>query len=296
MTMTGYPWSVLELEPGADMSAIRRAYAKKLKTIRPDEDPTGFQTLVEARDRALVLAETAQHRTKHDEFAPVEPLPYPTAILAASTPDRPPVTAKILPPPLDERTDDIEAEQALPGGPSSTVDLAALKTQLGKLHNMSSVYVDLDGWNNFLLRIGELPTQMRELLEPAIIESFCNITQYCERTSWFPHVPVHRRDRELILAYDEEFGWSANDRKVYAVIGREWADGFKWRLSQIWAEQRPQHELGKRGLARRAEQLARRAEQAAAIRKAAPPKGEFNFRPFMPFIALLAMYLIQKLG
>ncbi|MDL2409849.1 hypothetical protein PY650_30365 [Rhizobium calliandrae] len=154
---------------------------------------------------------------------------------------------------------------------------------------MSSVYVDLDGWNNLLLQMSDLPTQMRALLEPTIIDSFCNITQYSERTSAFPHAPVDLRDRELILAYDEEFGWSADDRKVYAAIGHERADGFKWRLSQVWAAQRPPHEHGRRG-------LARRAEQAKAIKQAPPPPREINLRPLLPLAALLLMYLLDKFG
>lgn len=50
---TGYPWSVLGIAPTDDAKAVRRAYALKLRETRPDEDPAGFQKLVEARDAAL---------------------------------------------------------------------------------------------------------------------------------------------------------------------------------------------------------------------------------------------------
>jgi hypothetical protein len=46
-------WSVLGIAPTADSAAIRRAYARKLKLTRPDEDPEGFQRLLRARDAAL---------------------------------------------------------------------------------------------------------------------------------------------------------------------------------------------------------------------------------------------------
>ncbi|AFU99840.1 RDD family protein [Simiduia agarivorans] len=50
------PWQLLELEPTDDARAIKRAYAKKLKLTRPDDDPKGFQALNEAYQRALQLA------------------------------------------------------------------------------------------------------------------------------------------------------------------------------------------------------------------------------------------------
>ncbi|CCJ81045.1 hypothetical protein BN134_1773 [Cronobacter dublinensis 1210] len=47
---------ILGLEPGADERAVKRAYAKRLKTCRPDEDPQGFQTLRDAYEEALEYA------------------------------------------------------------------------------------------------------------------------------------------------------------------------------------------------------------------------------------------------
>ena len=49
-------WEVLEIEPTTDEREIRRAYAKKLKITRPDDDPTGYQVLRDAFDEALRIA------------------------------------------------------------------------------------------------------------------------------------------------------------------------------------------------------------------------------------------------
>ena len=54
--MGDYPWSVLDLEPTSDVRLIRKAYAVKLRATRPEDNPEGFQFLVEARDFALRLA------------------------------------------------------------------------------------------------------------------------------------------------------------------------------------------------------------------------------------------------
>lgn len=50
-------WSVLGLEPTRDVSAIRRAYARKTRECHPEEDPEGFLRLREAYQVALAYAE-----------------------------------------------------------------------------------------------------------------------------------------------------------------------------------------------------------------------------------------------
>jgi tetratricopeptide (TPR) repeat protein len=48
-----HPWITLGIEPTLDEIEIRRAYARRLRLFRPDEDPRGFQRLAAARDAAL---------------------------------------------------------------------------------------------------------------------------------------------------------------------------------------------------------------------------------------------------
>lgn len=65
----------LGLEPDADERAIKRAYAKRLKQTRPDEDATGFQQLHEAYQAALAYAEPTAPADPvlevHDPVVPV---------------------------------------------------------------------------------------------------------------------------------------------------------------------------------------------------------------------------------
>lgn len=49
-------WSVLHLHDDAETRDIKRAYARLLKTFRPDEDAEGFQRLREAYEQALAIA------------------------------------------------------------------------------------------------------------------------------------------------------------------------------------------------------------------------------------------------
>lgn len=53
MSAAGYPWDVLGIEPTTDARLIRGAYAARLKHTRLDDDPAGFQKLLEARNLAL---------------------------------------------------------------------------------------------------------------------------------------------------------------------------------------------------------------------------------------------------
>ncbi|WP_337268879.1 J domain-containing protein [Oryzifoliimicrobium ureilyticus] len=49
------PFVALGIQPDADERQIKRAYAKKLKQVRPDTDPVGFQKLNDCYQRALAL-------------------------------------------------------------------------------------------------------------------------------------------------------------------------------------------------------------------------------------------------
>ncbi|ROL80028.1 molecular chaperone DnaJ [Pseudomonas protegens] len=60
-------WSLLELPNDADERSIKRSYAKRLKTTRPDEDAEGFQRLREAYERALQLARWRVDEATQDE-------------------------------------------------------------------------------------------------------------------------------------------------------------------------------------------------------------------------------------
>lgn len=49
-------WQILQIPPTSDTKAIRKAYAKLLKTTRPDDDAAAYQALREAFDEALRIA------------------------------------------------------------------------------------------------------------------------------------------------------------------------------------------------------------------------------------------------
>ncbi|MCI8210012.1 heat-shock protein [Pseudomonas sp. S25] len=63
-------WQLLDLTPDADERSIKRAYARLLKTHRPDEDPEAFQRLREAYESSLA---EARWRAQADDEVIEEP-------------------------------------------------------------------------------------------------------------------------------------------------------------------------------------------------------------------------------
>ena len=53
-------WDILGLAPDADVRAIKRAYAAKLKQSRPEDDPEAFSELRSAYEQALEKKQLAQ--------------------------------------------------------------------------------------------------------------------------------------------------------------------------------------------------------------------------------------------
>jgi hypothetical protein len=92
------PWQLLELDPTtATAKDVKRAYAKRLKTCRPDQDPEGFRQLHEAYTAAIGELQWREHGygspTDAEPLAAVE---NPKTDLVEAT------SEVIAPPPLSE--------------------------------------------------------------------------------------------------------------------------------------------------------------------------------------------------
>ena len=86
-----WAFAALGLRPDADERAIKRAYAAQLKTVRPDEDPAGFQRLNEAYQAAL--AACAGRAT----VPPIRPPAPAPAQDASAAPEQPPARSPRMP-------------------------------------------------------------------------------------------------------------------------------------------------------------------------------------------------------
>ena len=59
-----WPWNELGLPGPAGLPDIRSAYARRLKTTHPEEDPEGFQSLHAAYQAASRIARQRKKREK----------------------------------------------------------------------------------------------------------------------------------------------------------------------------------------------------------------------------------------
>ncbi|MCC7597225.1 J domain-containing protein [Janthinobacterium sp. FW305-129] len=75
-------WEILGTEPTGDERALKRAYAKRLKVTRPEDDPAAFQELREAYEYALRHAHLFAEELPEAESAGAE---------AAEVPEAPPL-------------------------------------------------------------------------------------------------------------------------------------------------------------------------------------------------------------
>lgn len=96
-------WDILGTEPTGDERALKRAYAKRLKVTRPEDDPAAFQELREAYEYALRHAYL---------FAEELPEPQATEAAAAETPEAPPMEPADLWGVIDESAQEAQERPA----------------------------------------------------------------------------------------------------------------------------------------------------------------------------------------
>ncbi|MDN2680100.1 J domain-containing protein [Janthinobacterium sp. SUN033] len=94
-------WEILDTEPTGDERALKRAYAKRLKVTRPEDDPAAFQELREAYEYALRHAHL---------FAEEFPEPQAAEAAATETPEAPPMGPADLWGVIDEAVQEAPAE------------------------------------------------------------------------------------------------------------------------------------------------------------------------------------------
>jgi hypothetical protein len=207
------PWDVLGIGAGAGASEVRRAYAKRLKEIRPDEDAEGFQRLVEARDMALQLASGVRHEAPS------------TVVLFADTVDAAPDLAISLEIPRSEEATNPPTASAGDTSPEISAPPAQPTQDVLDILRTALSADQLAGWQAVVRSISALSHQQRAALEARIIVALSAFAAQ-ENNNLAAWPPSKWPFFELVAALDEEFGWRESDRVLYEVLDEEEARDF----------------------------------------------------------------------
>jgi len=163
-------WATLEIEPTDDRKAIKKAYAKKLKSCKPDRDPEGFKKLREAYE----------YLTNVNSFEENQP----AAIIS-----------------------DHDAEASLDSSfQDEETPSEQLIHQLYLLAEDDSKRKVLDSWKNILVQVDEFDIQEKRIIS---IECFRFLLEYAEKIKQgSPTGKELQLPRVLIDYFDSVFYWS----------------------------------------------------------------------------------------
>lgn len=196
----GWPWSVLEIDPtGADKRDVKRAYAKKLKLIDPQEDPQGFQDLRTAYEQALLRTLGNTRATADTLSVPTPPAPQPVERKSSRPPpqipvppqQKPKLKAPTPPPPVSP-----EPEYETKSRPDT---LVVLVSETQALFGQTDLRPEM--WRPLFNRLVDLDINQARLYEKELLRGF--------DTHLFPDGvrPSNVINRPWLALLDARFGW-----------------------------------------------------------------------------------------
>jgi hypothetical protein len=204
------PWDILAIEPTADERAIKRAYASRLKAIDLERDPEGFQALVEARELALIFRGPMPNFDGPGGDGEDEEPPHSEPDSGQSV-----AAGNFLESETSPSADPPESDTEVPES-----EVGAIAAAIAAFLNGESA--DAFAAESAVQRLSELSFDDRAGIEYRLIEAMAVYLS----GGGVAHRKLddsHRRSRQhaLVIALDEEFGWSRNDRKLHEVLGED---------------------------------------------------------------------------
>ena len=249
-------WEQLGIKPCRDERAIKRAYAKKLKTIRPDENPREFQSLREARDEAIWLSrfddlpfdedgedalasgpeESAAASQRSDDQSADDPTPADGLVPDSDAPS--PASAD-----RSEQKSSDSGTGPEPESESHVDQVESIVADIEKQFGPWNTKWDYDSWWTILSKVAKLDIWQRQNIQYDILEHLGKAVAQSVTEGYSIHDKEHLN--AVLLLLDEEFGWSRDDRMLYNAMKDEHADLLSdiiRRLSLINSKVRKTHE------------------------------------------------------
>ncbi|MFG6486502.1 hypothetical protein ACG04R_07470 [Roseateles sp. BYS78W] len=181
-------WALLGIEPTTELGAIKKAYALKLKTTRPDDDAQAYQALRGAYERAQAWVKWRVQELM--EPAPNEPA-------AQATPEPlPPAAAP--PPPAQALTPSIDVLQELPRAPTPQELVADVEQQRLRCGAMALAQ--------------HLPALLQALNEVPVGQAEATSRAFAQWVLRHDDVPL-----DVLAALAAQFGWRGDYRAERAL-------------------------------------------------------------------------------
>ena len=199
-------WEILKLRPNSDEKAVKLAYSKLVKNIRPDEDREGFQHLHSDYKDALKVAKTdaAKNRPKESD-----------------------IVARLR---TDQDFEDRSGESQT--NTRGSISATAADQAIDNGHNKDNEYDDLIGKLQDLINQPENVNKKKvweELLNSSVLVDlqfrksasdriFCMVADALLNGSF----PFNAKGGGVVLAYlNEEFQWESNRSDLLFRFGRK---------------------------------------------------------------------------
>jgi len=166
--MANGPWETLGIEPTREEAEILRAYARKLRQCRPDEDPRGFQALVAARDwalrwRALPQRPSSNSNAENEASGTAETPPAEKA--GSQRAEQIQTDARANPP--DPVT--VAQQQALTSISMRLRDLIHIDEWKDPTESKRAIFADAAPWRDLLSALDQLTIPQRRLIRDQIV-------------------------------------------------------------------------------------------------------------------------------
>lgn len=175
-------WNILAIPPTVNTIEIKRAYAKKLRLVNPEEDIEGFQRLRESYEQALQEAKYLKETETQSLSVPV----VTASVVEPSVPTQPPTL------PRQQNESSVLSVQSL-----SAIELAArFMTQFDILYQDITKRKDIEQWKRLFDHESLLRLDAKAILHNRLLDY---ITDHC-------HFP-----REVWQLFDEHFYWSEQE-------------------------------------------------------------------------------------
>jgi hypothetical protein len=195
-----FPWSVLEIDATDDKKTVLKAYAVKLKVTRPEDDPSGFQELVEARNDALSLI---KHGASLETFE--DETPEAVAVSDIKFDFEKPDDSG------DEDRSEAENESVLDGATKVENEVSKITGAIENILNNAVTFIDENETAAVLNQISDLNIADKNVLEVEVIYVLSDYIDKLWAEIQVGNTQNARSKRVFIQALNEEFQWTSDD-------------------------------------------------------------------------------------